>query len=506
MWELIKGDNGSGLHNLIGINPSAMTKNKGLKYCPACANEDKKRVGLYYWHRIHQIPDLQLCPDHECHLITYLASAIDLRRSFYIDANEVITEIPPIQRESNERLIDLSLLMAEVMRGESTFDINTVDYGKLIESSIFQKGTKRIESTFTSAFVEYYGGELLEMVLPGIGSHWIKQIVYRPLHFFHPVRHLMMTRFLSQVQKKEKKLSLFGEGPWPCINRAADHFGRKVVTDISIHFDSKTKRQIARLSCSCGMIYTKSYLNNTSTEGTEFTRIIEWGDLWFSVLRRELTSKQSYRSIARKLGTDAKTISKYSLEAKGKQVQNVSGDKAKQIKRKKWEKLLTKFKRNKIALSRKQNPALYIWLYRHDNSWLMKTNKNNHVDQSTPKLRLNWDSLDKKVLDLVIETVAKLKEEKYRGRITKSLIAKIIQGQHYLLGKNAPKFPKSIASINSRIESRDQFHQRRISEAIQQLRETNQLKRWKVMQRAGLGKRVFPSAIKILNRELQNAS
>ncbi len=501
--ELIRGNNGSGLHNLIGINASAMVKNRGLKYCPACANEDKTTEGIYYWHRVHQIPDLHLCPDHKCQLITHVASANDLRRSVYTDANEVIMELPPIQAESNERLIDLSMFMASILRGESSFDINTVNYKAIVENSIFNKGSKKIENAFIESFINFYGNDLIEMILPGISTHWLKGIINRPFHFFHPVRHLMVTTFLSQVPKKEKEPALFGDGPWPCLNKAANHFAENVVTDIAVHFDRKTKRQIARLSCSCGMIYTKSYLNEKGAERKEFTRIIAWGDVWLNALKRELSEKQSYRTIARKLGTDAKTISKYTSEGKKEDTQqNISVDKITQVNRRKWQRLLAKFTMNRILSARKKNTSLYIWLYRHDNAWFAETNKANHVDQPTSELRLDWTNLDKKVVDLIIETVDRLKKEKYRCRITKSLISKIIRGQHYLLGKNAGKFPKSIASLNSQIESKDQFHQRRILETIVELRTINQLKGWKVMRRAGLGRKISESALNLLNETI----
>lgn len=36
-----------------------------LRYCMECAEEDKKRYGEEYWHRVHQLPGVVICPDHE---------------------------------------------------------------------------------------------------------------------------------------------------------------------------------------------------------------------------------------------------------------------------------------------------------------------------------------------------------------------------------------------------------------------------------------------------------
>lgn len=39
-----------------------------LKYCPVCAEEDRKLYGETYWHRRHQIRNMCICPKHKCKL------------------------------------------------------------------------------------------------------------------------------------------------------------------------------------------------------------------------------------------------------------------------------------------------------------------------------------------------------------------------------------------------------------------------------------------------------
>lgn len=48
------------------------TRHKGqeyLRYCPACVENDRKVFGETYWHRLHQISDINICPVHNCLLI-----------------------------------------------------------------------------------------------------------------------------------------------------------------------------------------------------------------------------------------------------------------------------------------------------------------------------------------------------------------------------------------------------------------------------------------------------
>lgn len=37
-----------------------------LRYCPLCANEDRQKYGETYWHRTAQIPEITICPQHNC--------------------------------------------------------------------------------------------------------------------------------------------------------------------------------------------------------------------------------------------------------------------------------------------------------------------------------------------------------------------------------------------------------------------------------------------------------
>lgn len=53
-------------YNLI-VNQNLKHK-RFLRYCPVCADEDRKRYGETYWHREHQIIHVEICPKHKCFL------------------------------------------------------------------------------------------------------------------------------------------------------------------------------------------------------------------------------------------------------------------------------------------------------------------------------------------------------------------------------------------------------------------------------------------------------
>lgn len=52
-------------HHLFAILPRHET-DAYLKYCPICANEDRHKYGEAYWHRTHQLRNIQVCDKHGC--------------------------------------------------------------------------------------------------------------------------------------------------------------------------------------------------------------------------------------------------------------------------------------------------------------------------------------------------------------------------------------------------------------------------------------------------------
>lgn len=50
-------------HYLFSVLPRD-EEDKYLKYCPICVYEDRQQCGEAYWHRIHQIRNMQICTKH----------------------------------------------------------------------------------------------------------------------------------------------------------------------------------------------------------------------------------------------------------------------------------------------------------------------------------------------------------------------------------------------------------------------------------------------------------
>ena len=60
---------GEEYHNLLSIPKRKDRVSRYLRYCPLCVNADRQTFGETYWHRVHQMTGVNICPIHHCNLI-----------------------------------------------------------------------------------------------------------------------------------------------------------------------------------------------------------------------------------------------------------------------------------------------------------------------------------------------------------------------------------------------------------------------------------------------------
>ncbi len=113
------GDDFCDVHHLFAILPRT-EGDSYLKYCPLCANEDRQKYGEAYWHRIHQIRTINVCPKHNCRLINSTVSAKSEHDFLFCPAEEYATE-QEIIKENNSLLNDYSKYLAQVFESDMAF-------------------------------------------------------------------------------------------------------------------------------------------------------------------------------------------------------------------------------------------------------------------------------------------------------------------------------------------------------------------------------------------------
>lgn len=103
-------------HNVQKILPLSVRcdDEKFLKYCPICAKEDRDKYGETYWHRIHQVRNIMICPKHYCKLINSTVSIYNKSDRLLIAAETVIPTEPNIEIEENKLQRDFGRYMEKI--------------------------------------------------------------------------------------------------------------------------------------------------------------------------------------------------------------------------------------------------------------------------------------------------------------------------------------------------------------------------------------------------------
>lgn len=139
-----------------------------LKYCPLCVAEDRKKYGETYWHRVHQVRNMLICPIHKCKLKN---SNIDARseKVFAFNTAELsVKDTEPIF-EHNQKLIKYSQYIAKiftsVLENDSSIPVSVIIYDTMKKPK-YMKGKHRNMELFVADFRDFYA----EMGLNNIAS------------------------------------------------------------------------------------------------------------------------------------------------------------------------------------------------------------------------------------------------------------------------------------------------------------------------------------------------
>lgn len=157
--------------------------------------------------------------------------------------------------------------------------------------------------------------------------NWVKVLTRNPTRHVHPLRHLLMFLFLKQdVGDLIVDNGPFGKGPYPCLNRAAGHYKKLVISSVEVTNDSKSKTQIGTFHCTCGFVYACKGPDTIVEDQYRIGRVKAFGSVWSRRLKELMGTSMSIRSIANELGVDSKTVKKYAENPSQKSVYTVKSD------------------------------------------------------------------------------------------------------------------------------------------------------------------------------------
>jgi Tn7-like transposition protein D/TniQ len=309
--ELIRhdmhGDRGTAIPTRVGTVASNIPLPRWLRFCPQCVEEDRKNWGDCYWHRVHHAPNVFVCP---VHAVCLQDSDVPIRnartRYEFISAEHLLrtaTKQVSTQSHSYDKMLlriaeDTMWLLKQHRLTCGPEALQKKYIAVLAEHGLLtSRGKARVDALVRS-FKGFYSSELLGQLHCNIDENmrdsWVTRLL-RPgtslQQAQHPIHHMLLIHFLGYQIEAFLNVSTerrpFGEGPWPCLNRACDHYLQLTISRCSITYDPKTTGGvIGTFSCHCGFTYTRKGPDTSNERQYQISSIKSRGDIWKATLQR----------------------------------------------------------------------------------------------------------------------------------------------------------------------------------------------------------------------------
>lgn len=499
---MLEENGGSKVYGKAGILGSRLPLNEYMKFCPKCLEEDTAQYGEGYWHRIHQVQFVMACPLHKILLYDSTVLVRGHNPQAYIPANSdncIIRDIPNYKPQTIEKFIHIAKDVQNLL--ENSFPNKPLTwFAKQYVEKFKELGYANINGRvywddLIQDFKDFYGEEFLNAMQSNIEDkgqgQWIREVTHSDAKAMHPIRHLLLARFLElsldTLFDKEICYKPFGDGPWLCLNPAADHFLEPVIKDVEIKYRRRNKNTNGFFRCSCGFEYMETVTREQGKRSKgqrRFVRVVKYGHVWEAKVLELINEGVSDEEIAVRLNADVRKIMGFRDNRDKDGRDKGEGGKETEIietldssidfivKRQKYrDEWLQVVRENpdkgRVELRRLANYTS-TWLCKYDKDWWEEnTPKKEYVQADST---IDWETRDKEILQCVKQTVQEILESDEKPqRISLRLIKTRSELKSFDL--QLDKLPLTKSFINSVIEAPMELHKRRIQWAIDKLNE-----------------------------------
>lgn len=475
----MEGNGGSHMWNIIGYPYDLIKDLDSMKFCPKCIIEDMGHYGEPYWHRIHRAPGVLVCPKHNVFLRTGCPTCGE---PFVLSPHKYLALHG---RCSNGH--DLSIFIDEDIRHQGHFLSYAENVSMMLDGAgsfnpvllkkacvdrlkelgmATHKGQVRWQE-FSDSFSAHFGKEFLSamgsLVAPDPENNWLFHGIRDNFKGCHPTRVILLIQYLFGtirvlMEHLKKGYRPFGDGPWPCLNRAASHYMQRVVTECQVTGHAALSRPVGLFKCDCGFHYIRTGPDFKKDDSFRYSQVRQFGDVWISEARRLFFEGDlSLTEIGSRLGVSKGTVFYYVKEYDS--ISHGFDEMRLKVRR---EKILTILK-EKPDISRKQMCKRankeYQWIYKYDKEWL---------DANIPPLSKNeanlrrttydWKQKDQTLCNSVIRIVGEIKNELGKPiKISRREIFRRMGCERPHSVKERNKLPETFRLLEEVVEATEDF-------------------------------------------------
>lgn len=431
---------GNGLYGRLGMTGGGICRKYGLYYCSLCAIEDVEKYGESYIHREHQLQGIEYCAHHETKLKKYAIESRGRNKYEYIRFDEKVLDLTNSLNVGQDEFSIIQIKLAKMAyqlfhlpNNKVSIELINLNYRALLRQRNLIKGENMIrKSEFYRTFLKKFPNGFLEKYESSLnnkyGNNWIDRITQKTKIHIHPFRHLLMIYFLDQdiesLLATVPDQGPFGTGPWPCLNKFAEHFEQDVVNKLVIQRSRENKGPIGEFSCSCGFVYTMGAPGKKANDQKRIRSIKDYGESWRAQLKELYRSGLSIHKIAKQLEVYPNVI-KHQLKDSEKSKDGVIAYKEESIKRCRIEMLkgmekYPDYSRTELLGRFKE---IYQFLLRNDNEWFNSNLPKKDTKRVLPK-KVDWNLRDSEYLEKIKVLYEELLELDKPIRITRTDIGR----------------------------------------------------------------------------------
>ena len=480
--------------------------NAWLRFCPQCFREEEGTHGEPYWHRLHQIWGVHVCPTH---LVFLQDSTVSRLRSHegQLKSAKLNCQVGPIEKLSDhvgEHQVLLRLAIdVQWLLEHSKSRMEMTQIRNQLKELLGEHNCATPNSFSANRFADHFYRRFSSQEwrhIPESNSskailNWARRLIstrrypdQAPLHYLLMLQAIGCTaeRFFTSIEPRRP----FGTGPWPCINRFCRSYRKQSITSYSSQWVYHGRPERGHFECpSCRYSYSASGKiwsdGRTSTFG-EY-RMLWPGGRWLSVLKRYWAeSSLTISQVATRVGINRRSVQLIAIEHGLSNPRlgpegpvNLVPTKRQTLPQSmnKWRGTAREWRRANpkapLLAFRTHHVSACAWLTRHDRAWLHRlippVKGHYRKPLVTPQQEWRRREQDSQMALLIPKLLPVLKFKS--GVPTRVTVASVQKALGVTLSDAMDRFPLTQCVLAKEVESNFDFAQRRIAWAIDRFRE-----------------------------------
>jgi hypothetical protein len=541
----MKDGSGKTILNNIGVQSGLILLPEWLRFCALCVEDERERFGERYWHRIHQLSGVEVCPEHAVFLenssarARYRASSneyVSAERSTITNLARSVDLSKPVEQTLMRIAQDAKWLLCQqnLLPGcQALVDC----YLKLLAEHGLATRSGFVRQERLKVFLaNKYPPELWIMFhgVPREGNDWLIQMLYKLKtgKTVHPLLHLLMIQALEYTaeeffgvcarlvhRKSENDAEPFGKAPWPCLNKTRAHYRQSTIHEYQLKYTREpNSRPMGIFACHCGFTYVRIGPDASAKDRYKIRRVESYGVLWETTLTKLWADASlSMQDICDRVGLGQWSVLKNQAARLGLPFPRVGprgiskladpgymstyfckripGPQALSIYRREWTEGMKKSPEARTTKKLIQDKALalvYRRLLKHDYQWLddnkPKSDCSIVASAFVSRSESYWEQLDNNLAPEAEQVAQQLRGQGGRPiRISRAAITREI-GLRTQAFRQLNKLPKTAEVLAKYVETPVEFTVRKIRWAATCFDEEGIVpSRTKLMNRAGVG-------------------